>query len=259
MGVVIEWVRFSPKTELRLDVTGGSLTLGSASKLVNYADYGWDPAQVVGTIFKNGTSAGAVSINTSTGALTASAVSVATSDEIEVRLEYTGRFSWPYHNKMISRRSAFWTVPAGTNSIEFDDGHNKQPVPDVELGFGWDASDNLKVGVKVAAADGASQSMALFTRRLPSAQSSSSTISLSNTTSIQTHTSEFDKSEITGDFEIEWVLDSASGNPRQQDRVRLVFSTKALVPSYPPDFPGSDVSMVQLRSNGKLKLGAPGQ
>lgn len=259
MSVVIEWVRFSPKISVRVDITGGSLTLASSSALVNVADYPWNPAQVVASILKNSSVATTVSINSSTGALTSSAVSVATGDAIEVRVEFTGPFSWPWSNRMIASRSAFLTVPSGTSSTEFDDSHNAQPVPGFDLGFGWDANDKLEVGVKVGSADGASQSMTLTTRRGASSDESSSTISLSNTSTAQEHTSVFTKADVTATFDVEWLLKSAAGTPRQEDRVRLQFNKKTLVASYPPGFATDNVSLVQSKSSGKLRLGAPGQ
>jgi len=178
MSVITQWFKSGPRTEIHVDITSGSLTLTSASKLLNYADYGWNPDDVTGAIYKNGSSAATLGINSSTGAITSSAVSVAQGDVVEVRLEFTGKFSWPFHNKMVARRSAFLVVPAGNATFDFDDGNNKQPVPGFELGFGWDSANKLKVGFKVASADGASQSLAAYSRRLPAAQESSSTISL---------------------------------------------------------------------------------
>lgn len=259
MGVVIEWFKFGPKLEVHVTVTAGVLSLTSSSKVTNPGDFTWNPDQLSGAIYKNGTSAATLTINASTGALTSNSVNVAQDDVIEVRVEYTGNYSWPYHNKLVATRSAFLTVPPGNSTTDFDDSNHKQPVPEFELAFGWDSNSKLKVGFKISSADGADQSMTASTRLLPDAEESSTSVSLSNTSTVQNHTSTFTSSQATGDFEIRWVLASGSGNPKQQDRLRLVFQAKELVATYPPNFPSSDVSLVQVRSGAKVRIGAPGQ
>lgn len=258
MGIIIEWFRVGPRTAIRVDINGGVLSLAASSRLLNYADYGWNPAEVTGAVYKNGTQATSLSFDSADGDITCNTVNVQQGDVIEVRVEYGGKFSWPWHNKMIARRSAWLTVPAGNTTVDFDDNNHKQPVPGFELGYGWDSNNKLKVGVKVASADGASQAMTLYSRRLPSAQESSTSIDLSSA-NVQEHTSTFSTSDITGDFELEWTLYSGGSEPRQQDRVRLQFHAKELVADYPPGFPGDNVSLVQSRASDRLKLGAPGQ
>lgn len=256
MGILDEMPTFMPKPELHISITGGSLTFAASSKLVNPADYGWSPAEVTGAVYKNGSNAMALTINASTGAITANAVSVVTGDKIEVRFDFQGPIGWPWDQKFVLRRSAFFDVPAGTSSFDFDDSTNVMPVPSLDLAFGWEAADKLKVGVKVNGADGASQNYTLYTRRNGGPQETSSSISTSDTTNAQTHTSSFSKSDVTSECEFELWLKSGTGSTFMADRCHVIFADKTQVASYPGNFPGS-CKMTHRKVSGKIALDAP--
>lgn len=250
---------FTPKFDLILEVSGGVLTLGTNSALLNVGDYTWGGSpEVTGKIIKNGADAATLSINSSTGAITASSVSVSTGDHIVVFLTYTGPASWPWEQRMVMTRSAFMDVAAGTTTTTFNGTNNTMPVPTYELTFGWDANDAWKVGVKVSADDGASQDLALTTRRLPAQTESASTTNIDlASTSVQTHVASFNKSGITADWEIDLALASGTGTTHMEDRVRFIFTNASQVPSYPTNFATHGVRTVQSKVSGKLQVGAP--
>lgn len=256
MGDADEMPTFMPKPELHITITGGVLSFASTSKLVNPADYGWNPAEVTGTAIKNGTSNTALTINSSTGAITCSGIGVATGDKIEVRFDFLGPVGWPWAQKFVLRRSAFFDVPSGTSSFDFDDSTNVMPVPSLDLAFGWDNNDKLKVGVKVNNADGASQNYTLYTRRAGGPQETSSTVSTSDTTNAQTQTSSFSKSDVTSDCEWELWLKSGTGSTRMEDRSHVVFADKGQLASYPSNFPGS-CKLTQRKDTGRSTLDSP--
>jgi hypothetical protein len=175
MAIAVEWFRIGPKLDLHVDITSGSLTLTAASAVANIGDF--PAAQIAGAIFKNGSAATSLTINSSTGAITANAVNVTTGDHIDIRVEVTSPVSWPWDNKIVSRRAAFFDVPAGHSTFDFDDSTNTMPVPGLDLAIGWDANSKLKLGVKVISTDSASQDITAYSRRLPTAQETSTTIS----------------------------------------------------------------------------------
>lgn len=255
----VEWFKIGPKLELHVDITGGSLTLVSTSKLVNVGDFVWNPVVVAGAIFKNGTSVAALTINSSTGALTASAVSVATGDHVEVRLEFTSAVSWPWDNRIVLRRAAFFDVPAGDSTFDFDDSTNTMPIPNLDLALGWDGNSNLKLGVKIVATDNASQDIVAYSRLLPTSSETSTTIAIGDT-GTPTHTSSFSKSNATGAFELELCQRSSSGTTYSEERRILRFTDNTQVAGYPAGFPSDQVKVRELKiTGGRLKLGAPGQ
>ena len=259
MTIEIEWFRIGPKTELHVDITAGSLTLLSTSKLANPGDFAWNPDDVVGSILKNGAVATSLTINGSTGAITASAVSVATGDHIEIRAEATSAVSWPWDNRIVARRGCFFDVPAGHSTFDFDDSTNVMPIPNLDLAIGWDSGNHIKLGVKILAKDGASVNLLAFSRLLPSASETSTSMDI-NSSSVMTHTSSFTTSDITGDFEQEWRLKSGTGSTFVEDRSYLRYTDKTQVAGYPANFPTDQVKVKQTRMTGGLsKLGAPGQ
>lgn len=260
MGIDIEWFKTGPELELHASISGGVLTLSSGSALLNPGDFLWNPDQVVGVIAKNGTVATSVSINSSTGALTASNVSVSTGDVIEVRLEFTGPWSWPHHSRAVLTRVAVFTVPAGNSTVDFDANNNVVPVIAARLALGWDGNDQLGFGVKLDNVDGASVDLTAFSRRLPVAQESSTTIQVSNTSTVQVHTSSFSRTDVgAGKFEVQLSVRSSATTPRMEDRLVLRFHTRDLLPLYPASFPSDDVTMALSKVDGKVRLGAPGQ
>ena len=228
--------------------------------MLNPADFTWNPDQVVGVIVKNGTVAANLTINSSTGALSASGVNVATNDTIEVRLEFTGPWSWPHHSRALLNRCAIFTVPAGTSTFDFDSTHNVIPVVTADLALGWDANDKLGFGTRLQNVDGASVDLTAFSRRPPSTQESSSTVAVSNTSTAQVHTSTFTRTDVgSGEFEVQLNVRSSSGTTRLEDRLVLRFHTRDLLALYPAAFPTDDVTMALRKVSGAVRLGAPGQ
>ncbi len=260
MAVAIEWFKLGPKLELHVDITSGSLTLTSSSQLVNPGDFSWSPAAVTGTLYKNGTSVGSLTINSSTGAITASALSVSTGDHIEVRLEFVSPVSWPWDNRIVMRQAAFFDVPAGHSAFDFDGSTNLMPIPGLDLALGWDGNDKLKLGVKIINTDSASQDIVAFSRLVPLSSETSTTISISDQ-GAPTHTSSFAKSAATGDFELELRQRSASATTYMENRAILRFTDASQVAGYPAGFPSDHVKVLQTKtaSGNKVKLGAPGQ
>lgn len=255
MPIGIEWFRVGPSLALHVDITGGVLSLTSSSQVNNIGDF--PIAQVAGAIYKNGTSAASLTINGTTGAITSSSVNVSTGDHIEVRVEVTSPVSWPWDNRIVCRSSGFLDVPAGQSTIDFDGNTNVMPIPGLDLAFGWDANSYLKLGVKIMATDSASQDILALSRR-PSAQETSTTIVITDS-SVQTHTSSFTTSDITGEFELELRQRSGSGTTYAETRSMFRFTDKTQVAAYPAGFPSDQVKIKQTKAGGKLKLGAPGQ
>jgi hypothetical protein len=256
MGIFDEYPEFTPTNDVSIDAGPNTFAFSSTSKILNPGDFPWSPPGVTGTVFKNGNSVATLSIDSSTGVITCGSVSVGAGDHIEVRLEYAGNVSWPWRSRLFTRRSLFFDVPSSTQTFTFNGSTNAMPVPTLDFAFGWNSNSNLQVGVKVVNADGASQSMTLYSRRPPSSQESSTTISLSDTTNVQTHTSSFTKSDATGDFEFETWLKSGTGSTRVEDRVVVRFTDRGQLADYPPNFP-TDQSLRQTKDNGKLRIDAP--
>lgn len=258
MSVDVDWPAFGPRLDLTFDIASGVLTLGGTSKLLNPSDYVWGAEdQVVATVYKNGTKAVDIAIDSSTGALTMSQVSVTSGDHIEARFTSTGYAATPWKTTIVQRRSAFFDVPAGTSQFVFDATHTPMPVPAWDLAFGWDAGNKLKLGFKVAGDDGATEDMTVSTRKLPSGYDTSTAIDLDDTTNTQTHTSSFTKADIPGSCELETVLASGTGATRMEDRFRLVLTDKTAVGSYPSGFPGSGTMLVESVNSGRWKLARP--
>lgn len=257
MGLADEMPDFMPKPDIHANVTGGVMTFTSASKLVNVNDFKWgEPPQIIGNVYKNGTLAATISINTSTGDMAIASVAVSTGDHIEIRLDAVGPMAWPWNQSFGFRRSCFFDVPAGTSTTDFDATTNVMPVPALDFAFGWDNNDKFKVGVKVIGADGAGQNYTLYTRRDGAQQETSTTISTSDTTNAQSLTAAFGKSDIGMQFEFEMWLKSGTGATRVEDRFHAMFTDKTQVANYPPGFPGSCL-LQQTKDAGKLKVDAP--
>ncbi len=256
MTIQIEWFRLGPKVDLHVEITGGVLTLASSSQVNNIGDF--PSAQVAGAVFKNGTSAVSLTINSSTGAITCNSVNVTTGDHIEVRVEVTSPVSWPWDNKIICRAAGFLDVPSGTSTFDFDGSTNIMPIPTLDLAFGWDSNNDLKLGAKIIATDSASQNIVAWSRQLPLADESSTTFTISET-GVQTHTASFGLSDISGDFELELRQRSSSGTTFAETRSAFRFTDKTQVAGYPAGFPSDQVKVKQSKASNKLKLGAPGQ
>ncbi|MFZ5476787.1 MAG: hypothetical protein ACOZNI_08440 [Myxococcota bacterium] len=258
MTIGQDWPDFKhPELEVKLDVTGGTLTFVSPSKLINHAGFDVANGEVRGAVFKNGTKAATISIDSSTGALSIAGFSVSTGDVIEVRLQATMRTSLPWFTHARLTRSAFATVPSGNSQTTFGRATNPACVPGFDLAFGWDANDNLKVGVKVTSSDGASQSQTMATRlhgTCPSS-SSSSTFSMTDTVNAQYHTSSFARSGMDAEAVIEWSLQSAGSTPYQKDTVLLAFEVASAVPAFPGSFPSAgNVHLRQAKVAGTAEL-----
>ncbi|MFZ5480478.1 MAG: hypothetical protein ACOZNI_27195 [Myxococcota bacterium] len=256
MGVEDDWPAFCPNLELKLDVTNGTLSFVSPSKLVNYADYDVTNKEVRGAIFKNGVKQGSLTISATDGAITAGTFSVSTGDTIEVRVRAVHRTSLPWYTHAALERSAVMTVPSGNSQTTFDGSNNVVTVPSFDLAFGWDANNNFKVGVKVTASDNASQSFSVTTRlhgTCPNA-ASSTTFSATDTTNTQTHVASFTKSDMTSEAVLEMSLQSAASAPYQKDRWLLFFQEGPDVPTYPTGFPTSGTLLKQERVANSTKL-----
>lgn len=251
MGVDDQWPEFMPTITLVLTVSSGTLTLGT-STVENYADYGWSPDQLRGTIWKNNAKVAGLSISSSTGAITlASGIAVSNGDLIEARFLFVGKASDPFVGRMIGKRACFMTV-AGSGSTTFDEDDNPMPVPTWNLAFGWDANKKLEAGVMVVDDDGASQDMMLRTRLLggPLAKESSTAIDLSNTSTAQTHTADFYDSDVEVACEIEFSLANGTGTPRVVDTIRIVFFEPTEIDGYPASFPTSGTCLEITKPSG---------
>ncbi len=252
MGVGKEWPDYMPTVDLSLTVTSGSLTVGATSKVVNYDKYSWSPDQLTAAIFKNGSLAQALDIDSSDGDITlGSAIAVSEGDEIEARFHFVDKLSLDWYTRFIGDRTCFMTVGAGDSTTTFDDSTNTMPVPSFDMAFGWDGTDKLKVGVKVNNKNGASEDMSLKTRLLASggAQESSTTIDLDDTTNAQTHTSSFDSTDVEVACEMEFKLDSGTSTPKVRDTARIVIVEVTEVPDY-PNFPTTGTMLEQRRPGG---------
>ncbi|MFZ5479078.1 MAG: hypothetical protein ACOZNI_20075 [Myxococcota bacterium] len=255
MGLTDEWPEFCPNFELKVDVTSGSLSLVAPSNLLNHADYEVANGEVRGTVFKNGSKQGAITINAQTGALSITAFSVSNGDTIEFRLHALRRTGLPWMTHTVMERSAVLVV-SGNGQTVFDGSTNVAKVPAFDLAFGWDSNNALKVGMRVTASDNATQSMAVTTRlhgTCPNSASSSS-FSMTDTTNTQSHTATFGKADMLSEAAIEMTLQSAGSAPYQKDRVVLLFQENGDVPTYPASFPTSGTLIKQEKVTGTTKL-----
>lgn len=245
MGLWDEWPDFMPDTEIVAQIENGLLTLGAATKLRNFAQYTWTHPQVVAQIYKNGSRVATLAIDSQNGNITlGSAIAVSQGDNIELRFNFMGRASDPFISKAIFMHSAFFTVPAGTSTITFDDQTNTTPVPLFNMAFGWDQNSYLKAGFSVSSDGGATQDMSCTTRLVPSASESSTEIDL-DSASTQTHTSSFTRAVVPLACEIELFLRSATSGTRVEEKARLVLFEVDEIGSYPGSFPQSGTMLVQ--------------
>ena len=259
MSVTDEWPEYRPDLQIKVDITSGSMTLASPSALLNYSEFDLAAPEIRGVIYKNGAKQGSVTISSSTGALSASAVSVTTNDQIEIRFFALGRLSLPWFTRHRLERSVFFTVPAGNSIFLFDSSNNPMPVPAFDLTFGWDGNDNLKLGFKVMGDDGASQDLTVYTRLFGNCPNSNSStvIDLDDTTNAQTHVSTFTKGNMDADAEVELHLKSGTGSTRQEDRVRIFFQLRDDLPTYNTSFPTSGTLIKQVKDGTGLKVYRP--
>jgi hypothetical protein len=257
MTTGVDWPEYCPRPELTFTISGGTLSMSTPSNLLNYGDFVWGQEnQISASLWKNGTKMGDITVNTSTGALSMSSVSVTTGDHIEARFIAEGYADTPWKTTVTLRRSDYFDVPSGTSTITFDATTNPMPVPEWAWAFGWDANNHLKTGFAVSADDGASQDMTVTTRRGPSVSESSTTIDL-DSASTQTHTSSFVKSDVTGSCEIETLFKSGTGTTRVEDHCRLTFTDKDAVPTYPTGFPTTGTQLKHNKNASRASLEQP--
>jgi len=261
MGDMIVWPEYTPDTDVKIDVSNGTLTLVSPSKLRNFGDFTWGVGgSVDGDVYKGGSSAASISFNDDTRAMTITGFSVATDDEIEVRVEHTGDAnSNPWDTETSLRRSAFWTVPSGGGDVLFDQSTNAMPVPTYRLTFGWDGSDKFKVGFKVTSDDGASQDLKVTTALVGTSpdKKSSSTIDLDDTTNVQAHTADFTKTDVGTEWEMLLHLKSGTGSTRQESRVHFLFKDVDAIDAYDSSFPTTGVLLKTSKVEGGARFGQP--
>lgn len=235
-----QWPTGSIIMRLKADISGGTLTVISPSALINPGVAGWNPTGLVGSILVDGVQKATLSFNETTRAVTASgAVAVTTGETVEVRWQKTGGTSVkPWNNVVLMRRSAFFDVPAANDTFTFNRITNAVPVPEWDLAFGWDASnsDTFKVTCTVSDDDAATEDMTITTRRINPTQGASSTDIDLSSTSAQSHSATFTKSDVGGGkFELEMLLRSGSGTTYMQDMVVMTFNDKDDVPAYSTD------------------------
>ncbi len=249
-GIGENWPDFMPVVTLVIEVSSGSLSLGS-SAVENYTDFDWGPDQLFASLWKNGTKATNLSISSSTGAVTlGSAVGVSDDDEIEVRFDFVGKVSNPWGTRVIGRRACYMTV-SGDSTTTFDEDDNPIPVPTWDLTFGFDANDRLKVGVRVTDDDGATQDMTVKTRLwgLPQAKETSTTVDLSST-SVQTHTADFYDRELELAAEIRFILANGVGTTKVEDTIRLLLFDATLLSAYDTGFPTTGILVNVTKPSG---------
>ncbi len=259
MGVYSEFPEYIPDYILEIDISSGVLTIDTGSMLRNPGDFRWaGAAQVAIRVFKNDTFQHTLTVNQATRAISGNTLSVSEDDEVEIRFVFTGAEGAAWDSTSIFRRSAFLTVGATDETFTFDGSNNTMPVPLYDLGFGWDASDNLKVGFSVSSDGGASQDMTCSTRLIGTTpnKESSTTIDL-DSASTQTHTSSFDKSDMTDSCEIETYLKSGTGTTRQEDLLKTRFSDKTSIPDWDTSFPTTGVLLNQKLINTGSRMGEP--
>ncbi len=252
MGIDDHWPEYMPTISLELTVSSGTLSIGANSALENESDYSWNPDQVRGTVWKNGSFASVLAINSSTGAITiASGVAVSTNDEIEARFEFVAKVSDPWVTRVQGMRSCYMTVD-GDGTTTFDDDDNPMPVPGWKLAFGWDASDKLKVGVKVDSADSSSRDITLSTRLWGpgSAAESSTTIDLTDTTNAQTLTANFKQHDIRVAAQMQFSLANAASNPMVKDTINILVFEPTEIDSYPASFPTTGTMITVTKPGG---------
>jgi len=254
MSVIDEMPQFGPDVSLKVDITSGSMTLLTGSKLNNYTNYSLSTPDIIGGIWKNGSRCGTVVINSSTGALTMTGLAVSASDTVEFRFRVGRPLSLPWFHRFTLTRSMFFTVAAGNSQITFDSSNNPMPVPTFNFGFGWTSGNNLKLGVLVSAKDGATQNMTGYVRLYGTCpkQESPLDIDLNNTSTAQTVTSTFTKSDMDRDCEIELYLKSGTVTTRQEESVRIGFEIKELIDAWPSGFP-TGAQIGQTKVAGGLK------
>jgi len=254
MSVTEEMPQFGPDIALKVDITSGSMTLLTGSKLNNYTNYSLSTPDIIGQIYKNNSRCATVTINSSTGALSMTALTVAAGDAVEFRFRVGRPLSLPWFHRFTLTRSMFLTVAAGNTQVTFDSTNNPMPVPTFNFGFGWTTGNNLKLGVMVSAKDGATQNLTGYVRLYGTCpkQESSLDVDLNNTSTAQTVTSTFVKTDMDRDCEIELYLKSGTGTTRQEESVRIGFELKEKIDDYPASFP-TGAQIGQTKVAGGLK------
>ncbi len=261
MGIGNNWPEYMPTVDIGLTVSSGSMTIAAGSEVKNYSDYGWSPAQLRGTLWKNGSKVRNLLVNSSTGAISmSSALAVSNADLIEARFHVVGKVSDPWGTRLIGTRSCYMTV-SGDGTTTFDDSTNTIPVPAFDLTFGWDASDDLKVGVKMTDADGTSRDISLKTRLLGQslAFESSTTIDVDDLTNVQNHTADFGETEIEVACELEFTFTSADSTPYVKDVTRVVQYAASEISDYDTSFPttGTLLEITKPVNYWSAELGQP--
>lgn len=252
MGIYDRWPEYMPTISLELTVSSGSMTIGANSAVENAGDYGWNPDQLRGSLWKNGSLASLLSINSSTGAITmGSAVAVSSGDVIEARFQLVCKVSDPYVTRVFGKRSCYMTV-GGDGTTTFDADDNVMPVPGLQIAFGWDANDKLKVGVKVDDADSSSLDITLKTRLWGPgpASESSTTIDLSDTTNAQTLTASFYERDIEVAADIGFSLANATSNPMVKDTYSILLFEPTQIADYPSSFPTTGTMLTVTKPGG---------
>lgn len=259
MSAEMDWPTYFPRPSLAFTINSGTLTLDVSSAVQNPGDFVWGtPNQLSASLWKNGSWQRVISINSSTGALTMSSLSVTTGDHIEVRFVSDGYADVPWKSNVLNRRIAFFDIETGVSAVTFDDSTNVMPIPAWSLAFGWSTFNKLKVGFKVAGDDSASQDMTVTTRRGVGVDETSTTIDLDDTSTTQTHTSSFAKTDVAaGVCAVQTLLKSGAGTTRIEDSIQIEFTDKDEVPSYPSAFPSSGTLLTESVDSSRLRLSRP--
>ena len=250
-----QWPTKGPAVEMHVKVESGTLSLVSTNELKNPGDFDFTGPDLRGLVFVNGSFQTSLSINSSTGAITLSSFSVSTDDIVEFRFKFNGTVSDPWISRLELERTLRLKVPSGTSTTDFDSSTNTMPVPSVDITFGWDGSDKLKLGFRVNGDDSASQDAVAATKLSDCPDDYSSTVVDLDSSSTQTHTSTFTKWEGPQAQRVIWTLKSGTGDTRVEDRWMLEFTDRLSVPSYDSNFPTTGILLKQRKmANGALKL-----
>jgi hypothetical protein len=249
-----QWPEKGPNVELHVNVSSGTLSLTGTNKVTNYSDFDFTAPNLRGLVFVNGSYQDELAIASATGAITLSSFSVSTDDIVEFRFRLVGTVSDPWTTRLQLDRTLRLEVPAGTSTTDYDSSNHVMPVPSIDLTFGWDGSDKLKLGFKVNGDDGASQDATVATRlsTCPD-KTSSSTLDL-DSSSTQTHVSTFTQWEGADQALLSYHLKSSTAETRVEDRWQIIVCDRLSVPGYPGGFPTSGVRLKQRSVSGALKL-----
>jgi len=253
-GIEQQWPEFGPNPEMNIRVENGTLSLTGTNKLLNHAKFDLTSPDIRALAFKDGTFQKELSINSSNGDLTMDSFSVSTDDIVEIRFRYVSTLSTPWITRVTMERTLRLKVPAGTSTTTFDGTNNTMPVPSIDMTFGWDAGDKLKLGFKVNGDDGASEDAKVSTRLTTCPDDKKTTTLDLDTSNTQTHVSNLDQWEGPEDQEFSYWLKSSTSDTRQEDRWRVVLTDRISVPDYNTNFPTSGTLLKQRSDSGAVKL-----